>query len=657
LSSRNFFASSHIEGRRIDYRGDLEGLRGLAVLAVVGYHAAPTALPGGFVGVDVFFVLSGFLIANITIGEMEQGTFSPNNFYARRLRRLVPALIAVLAGTLALGWYYLLPHEFVALGKHLAAGAGYISNFVLKGEAGYFDAAAEQKPFLHLWSLAVEAQFYVIWPLCLLVLRSRRSIVIFLTIAAFVSLIACVSRSYSNAASAFFMPQYRLWELCAGALLAMALPRFSHTPARIVSLLSAAGFALLVASCLVLEAGQFYPGWRALLPVTAAMAIIAAGPGAMFNRRLLTMPLMRGLGVISYSLYLWHWPLLSFVNILDLSHDWRIVGGSVALSLALAIATYRCVEQPFRHARSPLALPILAGGAVCMGLSGLAIMHSHGPSRLSEPYIVSASTAVGDWNWPGRLERDASVADVKVYRRGNGPGTVVFVGDSHAQQYWPRVEALADAAGASAPPIEFVTRGGCAPISGLDYRKKPDCSALMPRAQVIASSVDVTTVVISAAWNIYFTSDTMEMRGFGRIDGQTPGRDAAIQQLTEEMRRLVEIGKAVYLVLGSPIGLSPVAGLNRSLSGEVVYKPARIARDRIDKKLAPIREALLKAATDAGAYVIDPMEHLCGPISCDGTDKAGVPIYRDLHHLRASFVREHATFIDAAFGTAVGSIR
>jgi len=657
LSSRIFFAASHIAGRQSDYRSDLEGLRGLAVLAVVGYHAVGSALPGGFVGVDVFFVLSGFLIAKVTIGEMEQGTFSPKDFYARRLLRLAPALISVLAGMLALGWYYLLPHEFVALGKHLAGGASYVSNFVLKGEAGYFDAAAEQKPFLHLWSLAVEAQFYVIWPLCLLALRSRRSLFIFISIAAIASLIACISRSYSNAASAFFMPQYRLWELCAGVLLAVALPHYLPIPARIASMLSIAGFALLVASCLVLENGQPYPGWRALLPVTAGIAIIAAGSGATVNRLLLTTPLMRGLGLVSYSLYLWHWPLLSFVNILNLSHDWQIVCGAVALSLLLAFVTYRCVERPLRRAESRLAIPMIAGGAVCMGLSGLAIMHSNGPSRLSEPYLLNASAAVSDWNWPGRLERDTSVSDVKVYRRGNGPGTIVFVGDSHAQQYWPRAEALADAAGASAPPIEFVTRGGCAPIAGLDYRKSPDCSQLMPRARVIASSADVSTVVFSAAWNIYFTSDTMEMRGVGRIDRQSPGRDAAVQQLTQEMRRLVDMGKAVYLVLGSPIGLSPIAGLNRSLSGEVVYKPARIARARIDQELGPIRESLRKAANNAGAYVIDPMEHLCGPTSCEGTDEAGTPMYRDRHHLRASYVRKHATFLDAAFDIAVGSIR
>ena len=161
--------------RAIPYRPDIDGLRAVAVLSVVAYHASPRLLSGGFVGVDVFFVISGFLISTIILREMEAGSFSLAGFYARRIRRLFPALIVVLAATLAIGWYFLLPHEFRALGRHMAAGAAYFINFTLKREAGYFDAAADEKPLLHLWSLAVEEQFYIVWPLLLLLIRKAAS--------------------------------------------------------------------------------------------------------------------------------------------------------------------------------------------------------------------------------------------------------------------------------------------------------------------------------------------------------------------------------------------------------------------------------------------------------------------------------------------------
>ena len=202
--------------RPIAYRPDIDGMRALAVLAVVGYHAAPGVIKGGYVGVDVFFVISGFLISSIILSEREAGSFSLVGFYGRRIRRLFPALALVLAATWLLGWFYLLPHEFRALGKHMAAGAAYFINFTLKRESGYFDVAADDKPLLHLWSLSVEEQFYIFWPLLLLLIRGRRSLIAVIAALAIASFVGGLHALGKNQASAFYLPHWRVWELAVG---------------------------------------------------------------------------------------------------------------------------------------------------------------------------------------------------------------------------------------------------------------------------------------------------------------------------------------------------------------------------------------------------------------------------------------------------------
>lgn len=356
------------------YRPDIDGLRAVAVLAVVVFHAFPGRLPGGFTGVDIFFVISGFLISGIITRELEKGTFSLLSFYRRRVRRIFPALLLVMMASLLWGWFYLLPDEYMQLGKHTAAAGVFGSNIVLWRESGYFDAAAETKPLLHLWSLAVEEQFYLVWPV-LLVLAfrwnlNRLTLMVGVVLA---SLVLCVVRTPGHPTGSFYLPVTRFWEIGAGALLAHVqtkglwqkmcaglsrmiweeLPSHARYRPWLEHTGAGAGLVLVGLGFVLLSRNQAFPGWRALVPVLGAVLVIGSGPGAWVNRVLLSNRWAVALGKISYPLYLWHWPLLVF------AHLWSDEGRAsrseriavVALSFVLAWLTTAFLEHPIRFGR------------------------------------------------------------------------------------------------------------------------------------------------------------------------------------------------------------------------------------------------------------------------------------------------------------------
>jgi peptidoglycan/LPS O-acetylase OafA/YrhL len=368
------------------YRPDIDGLRAVAVGAVLVFHAFLRQHFGGFVGVDIFFVISGYLITGILVREMDEGAFTFAGFYARRVRRIYPALVVVLGLTLLFGWVNLFNEDFRKLALHAASAAGFVINLVLYGEAGYFDTASDAKPLLHLWSLGVEEQFYILWPVILLVAHkaARRWNKPLVAIALGVLLLA----SFADAArlmrhdisAAFFLPLPRGWELLAGAGLALAHARgVARQPSpRIAAALGLAGAALVAATLVLITPDRPFPGWSAIPPVLGAALLIAAGPAGWFNRVVMALPPLRWLGQISYPLYLWHWPLLAFAAIAGFdSLAARAV--CVALALVLAWATVRLVERPLRF-----------GGGAGGKLAGLLA-------------VMTALGLFGLWAWHHRL--------------------------------------------------------------------------------------------------------------------------------------------------------------------------------------------------------------------------------------------------------------
>jgi peptidoglycan/LPS O-acetylase OafA/YrhL len=360
------------------YRADIDGLRAVAVMAVIIFHTFPQILPGGFVGVDIFFVISGYLITQIILSDLVHGKFSIASFYARRIRRIFPALIVVLSAAFALGWHSLLPAELASFEKNLIASVLFSANLMLLSEVGYFDLAAHLKPLLHLWSLGIEEQFYLVWPWLLRAVPGK-----WLTPAIVGAMAASfalnVSMVEGHPSEAFYLPFTRAWELLAGAAL-VQLPRSKGENNEILGF---AGIVAIAGSFFLIDAHTGFPGWAAALPV-AGTALLLRSEGSFVDRFVLSNRTAVGVGLISYPLYLWHWPLLVFAEMLKFKLLTDIERGLIiGLTFLLAWLTYKLIERPIRFGRMPMIKPLVA----CMAaLAGAAMVPAagYGPS-LPEP--------------------------------------------------------------------------------------------------------------------------------------------------------------------------------------------------------------------------------------------------------------------------------
>lgn len=552
---------AHREGEPPGYRPDIDGLRAVAVLSVIGYHFAPATFNAGFVGVDIFFVISGYLISGIILAALQAGTFSVAQFYGRRVRRIFPALLVVLLACLAAGWWVLYADEYRQLGRHVGAGAGFFSNVVLWAETGYFDAAAETKPLLHLWTLAVEEQFYLVWPLILAYLckasgaRARTTLALLLA-----SLAAGIYATQGSQAAAFYLPLFRFWELMAGALLAQ-LPGAQARSRTEAHWRSVAGVALLAACYAVIRPDSSFPGWRATLPVLGAFLLISAGPEAWFNRRVLSNRLLVGIGLISFPLYLWHWPLLSFFRILG--NDAPLTGARatalLAASMALAWLTYVALERPVRtggHGRVK-ALGF-AGAMVVAGGLGLWVMAQAGwPSRPvndRDPTFASRD---------GRNAQDVRAwlvddcrlpqAQARVFRRctrdTRGPERYALLGDSKAEALFAGLVRT------SGPAGRWLFIGGSTDhdsvlpvLSDADRYSTYRVPARLA-LDAVRANPRVETVVLVAATRAFF-----HLKSADSIDDlpQSIYFDQALEGLGGYVRALVAAGKRVVLVADNP---------------------------------------------------------------------------------------------------------
>ena len=376
------FAKASADKDRVGYRPDIDGLRAVAVVVVIVYHAFPQLLPGGFVGVDVFFAISGYLISSIILEALGAGRFSFAHFYARRIRRIFPALALLLAAVMIGGWFTVYADDYQRLGRHVAAGAAFASNFVLWEESSYFDSAAELKPLLHLWSLGIEEQFYLVWPL-LLVIASRwtRGPMLLTLIVGTVSFLLAIWTVRIDRTAAFFAPWTRFWELLAGAMLACAqsdqelqahIDRLLASQWR-ANVLALAGAALIGAGVVLIDATRVFPGLWVLLPVIGSFLSILAGPRAWLNRSFFALRPVVWVGLISYPLYLWHWPLLSFARIMAGEPPSAAIRLSIiAASVMLSWLTFHLVESPIRFGvrRRPI-VPALATVMVALFAIGV----------------------------------------------------------------------------------------------------------------------------------------------------------------------------------------------------------------------------------------------------------------------------------------------
>ena len=598
----------------------------------------------------MFFVISGFLITTIIVGSLGQQAFSFVEFYRRRVERIFPALLVVLISVLAAGWYLLLASEYAELGKHVTAGAGFLSNIVLYSESGYFDAAAESKPLLHLWSLGIEEQYYILWPAILYGAHLARWSLLRCAFALAVLSFAanCVALDAHRVAT-FYLPFTRFWELLVGSTLACAMAAHPQTCTRVLSRsrtgLSTVGAVLMVGSLVFIRPDFAFPGWWALAPTLGAAALIAAGPTGPINAMVLSRPFMVWIGKISFPLYLWHWPLLAFARIFcgeEVPATGRLT--AVAASLVLAWATTALVERPLRFGRRHSAKPIgLVLSVTVVGAAGWAIWISQGAperplARLTERFRAPPKEST---TLEPRFDGDALQIAVLA---GRSEQRVLFVGDSLMVQYLPRVAALYDARD-SVPDYTaaFAARSGCRPVprgARINSPGRP-CDEIYRAVMQLANGALYRRIVVAANWETIFA------------DTDASGN---VAQMESDFSKLRAAGKSIVLIamnphspllspqhLARPFRTASITGATTPPTPTQWVPRAAVAGD------APALARLAAFAERVGATVIDPYPYFCDAARCVAMEN-GAPINSDTYHLSELAVRNHANFMDTLVG-------
>jgi peptidoglycan/LPS O-acetylase OafA/YrhL len=400
---------------------------------------------GGFIGVDIFFIISGYLISSIIFSGLETGSFRITDFYKRRIRRIFPALIVVMLASLSFGWFALLAEEYTQLGKHVAGGAAFVSNFIFYSESGYFDNVAGTKPMLHLWTLAIEEQFYIYWPLMLVFVWKRKWS--FVRLTALIVVLSFDANLYlvsQNPPAAFYWPISRSWELMIGGILAYITLHKQELLIEGKNLQSVIGFAFLGAGLVLINKDNAFPSWWALMPTLGAFFIISAGPDAWLNKYLLSSTPMVWIGLISYPLYLWHWPILAFARILESEPPYRNIRiASVPLSILLATITYVCAEKPLRSAKN--AAIYLLFTMSCTATLGYCVFYNAGFSqRLGKDFAVLKTNNTSQASITFKPCKNVSPTDISLKETcaefGVNPnGNIAVYGDSHAYAAAPGI--------------------------------------------------------------------------------------------------------------------------------------------------------------------------------------------------------------------------
>ncbi|MFI2811640.1 acyltransferase family protein [Microbulbifer sp. JSM ZJ756] len=645
------------------YRRDIDGLRALAVLPVVFAHAGLPGFSGGFVGVDVFFVISGYLITGILVREIRQGRFSLADFYERRARRILPALFTVLSATTLASWLVLPPDLLEGYARSVLATVFFVSNFWFWRSSGdYFGASAEWEPLLHTWSLAVEEQFYVFFPLLLCLLARRSGWM--LAVVALLSLVSLCASMWATQAQPFanyFLTPTRIWELGLGALLALgAVPRCGRRI--VVEVVAAAGLLAIACSVVAYDSATPFPGLAALLPCGGAVALIWAGAQRpVFATRLLSLPVFVGVGLVSYSLYLWHWPVLVFARLIHGAAELPLLSALLAVVVAggLAYASWRWVEGPFRRRGgrwgSRPAI-VRAGSVAAVALVLVAVIINSGkgfPGRLPPELLAIYTEAVE--RTPRQERCMGRLPDEGLCRFGDtaadGLADVLIWGDSHAGAFLPGFDLWVRGRGQAGLAA---VKSACPPLLGLvraDKGESHRCDLFNRQVmEFLEARDDLDTVILVARWAQAVEGTPAPGEGGDNAvlqrsadagnDGLVAGDDhretnaeLVRGSLADTVRRIRATGRRVLIVKGVPeVGFSvPLAVINAEFIGtSLEHAPTRKEVERRNRRANHIIDTI---AAELGADQVSPVPELCS--SACRIEERGVPLYRDDDHLSA----------------------
>jgi peptidoglycan/LPS O-acetylase OafA/YrhL len=636
--------------QNITYRPDIDGLRAIAILLVIIFHAFPKFLRGGFIGVDIFFVISGYLITSIIIKDQSNDNFNLLHFYKRRIKRIFPSLIIVLIFCIVAGWFVLLSNEYELLGKHIFASSIYISNFILQSEAGYFDTDSELKPLLHLWSLAIEEQFYLIFPL-FLILGKRfyiNSIYIILICLVF-SFLANVTQINDKPTEVFYFPIFRSWELLVGSLIAYLS---FHSVAKEQSekfknQLSWIGFILILIAWIFFNSKSMqFPSWWAIMPTVGASCLIYPGEKSWFNRKILSSKFLIFIGLISYPLYLWHWVFLSFIRITEIEKPSVLIRIlALVISIIFAWLTYFFIEKKIRFTKSNFSTAGLLFSLLLIGLMGYITKINNGfPDRAVLKKITNQDiyynkkifTANKQINksclikYEGLFELSLKEGFCLLQDDDKLP-TTLLMGDSHANHLYTGLVNASFIGG----NLFNIGIGGCG-LSNENLPKK--CKVIDNKVLELAISTQSIKNIIISSKSFNEDRDNKKTSLFTKsklVDNETL-YSIFKNELSNKLQHLIDAKKHVIFILDIPdLEFQPSACINRPwrLTGDLVKNPCAIPREKVDERrqkyLAVVTEILKKFPL---VEIWDTLPAFCDKNYC-WANRDNLILYRDSHHL------------------------
>ncbi len=645
------------------YRADIDGLRAVAVLLVLIFHADLGVVSGGFIGVDVFFVISGYLITSIIVSEVSRGTFSWASFYERRIRRIMPALLIVILASIIIGWFVLVPRDYREFSRSAIAASAFYSNFYFNGRSGYFAPAAETQPLLHTWSLAVEEQFYLLAPGFILLLTvgwlKRFQVPAFLGVFA-LSLAISVYGVREGWSSAFYLLPSRAFELMIGMALALGLvPAMTSRVLRQVAGL--AGLAMIMGAGLFYTSATPFPGLAALVPCLGAALLIHSGvQGDTLTSRVLALRPAVFVGKVSYSLYLWHWPLLAyaayeFEDQLTATH--RV--GLLVLAFVLSVASYYWIEQPARRGSIlPTrrgAFTATAAAIACCVLVSVGIFASRGAlNRLSPEAQAFAAQYVNQHVYTDDCNPEKGASDqygkLACIIGSNGESSPSFVlwGDSHAQSILPALSELAERKGLKGLAV---VRASCPALitAAVDY--KSVFGKCLPNTLLIEQLLNANKIrhfVIHSRWASYSEgklSRDLEEARFSPDANRN--REEFVRLFRKTVERLRQSGRTVTILASIP---ELPFDLPKSLFKDLMRNQERdrsLPATEFANRQANVTAALEQLGTLAGVRVLYPHRVLCNDQRCRTVD-GGIPLYIDDDHLSSEGTRQISEVLDLA---------
>lgn len=627
------------------FRPDINGLRAIAVIAVVLYHFGVKGFSGGFAGVDIFFVISGFLMTGIIFGRISEDRFSIVEFYIARAKRIIPALAFLCITLMVAGWFLLIPTEYRSLGKHAAASIAFLSNIAYLRESGYFDASSHSKWLLHTWSLSVEWQFYIVYPILILALKrfvGAGLIRPLIAVAAFSSFVLCVSLSYSSPSSSFYLLPTRAWEMLSGALLFLFPTRLTKNIKYIAYF---GGLALICISISSFSSDDVWPGWLAIIPVMGASLVILASNS---SSRLMSNSAISLIGDASYSIYLWHWPIVVALHYFDLFNNSAYVLIGIILSLGLGYVSLKIIETPARLAKPKTNIHLFYAYFSAIALiaifSTTVFMKNGLPSRVSE-YVLRADNERKNTN-PSSVKcsiKTGIESPKCIFGKNNNGVDAIVIGDSHADAI---ISSVVEAAGPNRSTL-YMGYISCMTIPGMllrgagsDYKCGDFATKQIQYLETHMPGVPLLiinrTPVYIHGHNEYKETQTTPLMHFGEKHARhSEYMEDLTKRYVSAMCSLSKNRKVFVLTPVPEMSLNVPTLIARKIKKTGNIEDFTISVEQYLERSGDSISLIKEAEKTCGIIILYSQQELCDSKLCYGSVN-GIPLYIDDNHLSES---------------------